>query len=257
MYVTLTPLLFSSSTFFRLARHGWAITPNQVEVPMPHWMCTACGYLVSSEDPPDNCGGCGHTTTFNDVTCYRAECGGEQNVDPLLVGATLRAIGRKGGPAAKVSRSPRPEVVKHHETVPIFRGMSDEQIAKVLALSEEEALHSGKEIFHQGDEARELYIVESGRVAINTSLKDGKWAPVCIVTEGGVFGWSCLVPPFQLTASATTLEETVVARFEASALKELFSEEPAIGYLMIQNVGELITSRLKSARLELIGVVFM
>ena len=99
--------------------------------------------------------------------------------------------------------------------------------------------------------------MDSGRVAINTSIQDGKWAPVCIVSAGGVFGWSCLVPPFQLTASATTFEETTVTRFEGAKLKELFSREPAIGYVMIQNVGGLISSRLKNARLELIGVVFM
>jgi hypothetical protein len=48
-----------------------------------------------------------------------------------------------------------------------------------------------------------------------------------------------------------------VTRFDRSALKELFAREPAIGYVMIQNVGGLISSRLKNARLELIGVVFM
>jgi len=220
-------------------------------------MCTECGYLASAGEAPDSCPGCGQEVVFNDVTCYRVDCGGEQNVDPLLVGATLRAMGRRGGPAAPATTRPHPDLPKDVGTVAIFRGMSDEQISKVLALGEEDSLHSGETIFHQGDAARRLYIVESGRVAVNKALKDGKWALVCIVTDGGVFGWSCLVPPFQLTASATTLDETVVTRFEASALRELFSDEPAIGYLMIQNVGELISSRLKSARLELIGVVFM
>lgn len=224
---------------------------------MPHWMCTACGFLVSEEDPPGTCDGCNRAVAFNDVTCYRAECGGEENVDPLLVGATLRAIGRKGGPRRQTTPKPQPKLPDHIEAVAIFRGLSDEQISKVLALSEKERIPSGTTIFHQGDEARMLYIVDSGRVAINTSLEDGKWAPVCIVSSGGIFGWSCLVPPYQLTASATTFEDTTVTRFDGEQLKELFSEEPAIGYVVIQNVGGLISSRLKNARLELIGVVFM
>jgi rubredoxin len=203
---------------------------------MPHWMCTACGFLVSEEDPPAHCSGCNRKGRFNDVTCYRAECGGEENVDPLLVGATLRAIGRKGGPRGQSASKPTPVLPEHLEAVAIFRGLSEEQIAKVLELSKR---------------------VDSGRVAINTSIQDGKWAPVCIVSAGGIFGWSCLVPPYQLTASATTFEETKVTLFEGEALKELFSREPAIGYVVIQNVGGLISSRLKNARLELIGVVFM
>ncbi len=224
---------------------------------MPHWMCTACGFLVSEEDPPAHCDGCNRAVNFNDVTCYRAECGGEENVDPLLIGATLRAIGRKGGPLGQTVSKPPPVLPEHIEAVAIFQGLSEDQIATVLELSEQETLPSGTTVFHQGDEAERLYIVDSGRVAINTSIQDGKWAPVCIVSAGGIFGWSCLVPPFQLTASATTFEDTTVTRFEGEALRELFSREPAIGYMMIQNVGGLISSRLKNARLELIGVVFM
>jgi hypothetical protein len=220
-------------------------------------MCTACGFLVSDDDPPGTCDGCNRPVNFNDVTCYRAECGGEENVDPLLVGATLRAIGRKGGPPSQDVSKPPPKVPDHIEAVAIFRGLSDEQISKILALSEKETIPAGTTVFHQGDEANRLYIVDSGRVAINTSIQDGKWAPVCIVSSGGVFGWSCLVPPYQLTASATTFEETEVTLFDSSALRDLFSQEPAIGYVMIQNVGGLISSRLKNARLELIGVVFM
>jgi hypothetical protein len=220
-------------------------------------MCTACGFLVSEEDPPRVCDGCRRKVKFNDVTCYRAECGGEENVDPLLVGATLRAIGRKGGPRDPAASKPSPKLPDDIESVAIFRGLSEEQISKVLALGVKETLPSGTTVFHQGDEARMLYVVESGRVAINTSIQDGKWAPVCIVSPGGIFGWSCLVPPYQLTASATTFEETTVTRFDGEELKELFSREPAIGYVMIQNVGGLISSRLKNARLELIGVVFM
>jgi hypothetical protein len=220
-------------------------------------MCTACGFLVSENDAPEKCDGCSREVNFNDVTCYRAECGGEENVDPLLIGATLRAIGRKGGPSRRATSKPSPKLPDDIESVAIFRGLSEEQISRVLALGVKETFPSGTTVFHQGDEARALYIVDSGRVAINTSIQDGKWAPVCIVPSGGVFGWSCLVPPYQFTASATTFKETSVTRFEGSKLRELFSREPAIGYVMIQNVGGLISSRLKNARLELIGVVFM
>ncbi|MCX8126811.1 MAG: hypothetical protein N3E40_06735, partial [Dehalococcoidia bacterium] len=61
---------------------------------MTHWMCTKCGYLITAETPPDRCPSCHVPCQFNNVTCYYPECGGEENIDPILVGATLRAIGR-------------------------------------------------------------------------------------------------------------------------------------------------------------------
>ena len=224
---------------------------------MTHWMCTVCGFLVSVVESPGNCPNCKRVCTFNDVTCYREECGGEQNVDPLLVGATLRAIGSKGGAADDSARQAAASLSKPSEIVPLYRGMKDEQKEKVLALGVKETIPSDTVIFSEGDEALKLYIVEKGRVAIKASLQGGKWAPVCAVSPGEVFGWSCLVPPYRFTASATSLEETVTMSYEASKLRDLFTREPGIGYSMMQNVAELITSRLKNVRLELLGIVYM
>jgi hypothetical protein len=224
---------------------------------MTHWMCTACGFLVSVDDAPGNCPSCKKACTFNDVTCYRPECGGEQNVDPLLVGATLRAIGSAGADTEAPSRKAPAAASETAEIVPIFRGMKSEQKEKVMALGVKETIPSDTVIFSEGDDALKLYIVEKGRVAIKALLQGGKWAPVCAVSPGEIFGWSCLVPPYRFTASATSLEETVAMSFEASQLRELFTREPGIGYSMMQNVAELITSRLKNVRLELLGIVYM
>jgi hypothetical protein len=219
-------------------------------------MCTNCGFLVSIGEPPVDCPNCKNACTFNDVTCYREECGGEDNVDPLLVGATLRSI---GGQKKMRAASPEPSgaLVEKREVVPIFRNMKEEQKEKVQELGVKETIPSDTVIFSESDEASKLYVVERGRVAIKASLQGGKWAPVCAVSPGEVFGWSCLVPPYHFTASATSLEETVVTYYEASRLRELFTREPGIGYAMMQNVAELVTSRLKNVRLELLGIVYM
>ena len=224
---------------------------------MTHWMCTVCGFLVSVDEPPCDCPSCKKACTFNDVTCYRPECGGEQNVDPLLIGATLRAIGVKGKGTAVAPKKSSASLPDTKEIVAVFRGMKDEQKEKVLSLGVKETIPSDTVIFSEGDEALKLYIVEKGRVAVKASLQGGKWAPVCAVSPGEVFGWSCLVPPYRFTASATSLEETIATSFEATKLRDLFTREPGIGYCMMQNVAELITSRLKNVRLELLGIVYM
>lgn len=51
---------------------------------MAYWMCVSCGHCLNATTPPDECPHCQQTCSFRDVTCYRPECGGEQNVDPLL-----------------------------------------------------------------------------------------------------------------------------------------------------------------------------
>ena len=51
---------------------------------MPYWMCYSCGHCADQPKPPDQCPHCSQKCSFRDVTCYRPECGGPGNIDPLL-----------------------------------------------------------------------------------------------------------------------------------------------------------------------------
>ena len=94
---------------------------------MAHWMCTMCGYYLQSSAPPDRCPSCEQVCAFNDVTCYRPECGGEQNIDPLVVGSTLRTL--KGGPEPAAQPKPTSPSSKAIPLVEILTGsiMNDKE----------------------------------------------------------------------------------------------------------------------------------
>jgi rubredoxin len=53
---------------------------------MTKWECGKCGYLLEAEQIPESCPSCKEKCSFNNVTCYTPECGGEQNIDPQLFG---------------------------------------------------------------------------------------------------------------------------------------------------------------------------
>ena len=63
---------------------------------MVYWMCESCGHCLHSSNPPNECPNCHLKCSFRNVTCYRPECGGEQNIDPLLTSAVSR--GYAAGP---------------------------------------------------------------------------------------------------------------------------------------------------------------
>ena len=76
---------------------------------MTHWMCTTCGYYLQGSGPPERCPSCSQVCAFNDVTCYRPECGGDTNIDPLLVGHTLKMLKGTPEPAVKPKYAPSSE----------------------------------------------------------------------------------------------------------------------------------------------------
>lgn len=221
---------------------------------MTQWMCINCGYLLSAPSPPNECPGCKQICAFNDVTCYRPECGGEQNVDPLLVGATLK--GMTGAPISATTRA-RTAYVETLTAVQMFEGLTPEQKQQIFSLGKTETYEPGVVIFHQNDEAQKLYIVEEGRVAIQAEVDAQKRVPICIVSKGEVFGWSALVPPYRLTASAVSLERTTVLAIDGAKLRELCDTVPTLGFTIMQNIAQLISSRLKNLRLELMSIVYM
>ena len=220
---------------------------------MTHWMCTTCGYYFQGPTPLDKCPGCNQVCAFNDVTCYRPDCGGESNVDPLLVGATLGTLTGARATQAKPGISHAPV-----ESVPIAEimgGLTDKQKQKLRNLGRVETYEQNAVICTEGDESRKLYLVEEGQVAVQSELGRGMRIPITIVSEGQAFGWSVLVPPHKLTATVTASSKTKVLVIEREPLLSLMHADPSLGLTIMQNIASIVASRLRNLELEMVGMV--
>jgi CRP/FNR family cyclic AMP-dependent transcriptional regulator len=244
---------------------------------MAHWMCTTCGYYLQSSAPPGRCPGCEQICAFNDVTCYRPECGGEQNIDPLVVGNTLRML-KEGTKPAATARSifpsskklPLVEILTGQNLndkedleqlsfwaisqLEILRGLSKEQRQQLKGLGRLESYKPDSLICTEGEEARKFYLVEDGRVAVESQVARGMRFPLSIVYPGQAFGWSALVPPYVYTATVIPLSETRVIAIEQEALLSMMKADPQLGFTIMQNVACIVASRLRTMELALAGL---
>lgn len=220
---------------------------------MTHWMCTTCGYYLRGPAPPDRCPGCNQACTFNDVTCYRPECGGEENIDPLLVGGTLRIL--KGAPERVPKPRPAPPPSDALPFVEIMQGLSEEEKQKVISLGRIEQYEPNAVIFAEGEEARRFYLVKEGQVAVESRLARGMRFPISLVSLGQAFGWSALVPPHRYTATVTAVVPTKVIAIDQNALLELMRANPSLGLTIMQNVASVVSSRLRNLELAMVGLL--
>ena len=244
---------------------------------MIHWMCTACGYYLRASTPPIQCPSCGKVCAFNDVTCYRPECGGDQNIDPLTVGNTLKTLKGSPKPAAQPgfqapsSRNiPLIEILMRRNVndeedleqlsfwaisqVGLLRGLSKEQRGQVRSLGRIEQYDTGATIFTEGEEAKKIYLVEEGRVAVESLVVRGMRLPISILNPGQAFGWSALVSPYLYTATITTLSKTQVIAIEQESLSALMRSDLSLGFTIMDNVASIVASRLRNLELALAGV---
>jgi hypothetical protein len=218
---------------------------------MTHWMCTTCGYYLQGAMVPDLCPSCRHACVFNDVTCYHSECGGEQNIDPLLVGSTLRNL--KGVPGAEAKPKPMPLPTETLPLVEILRGLIEQEKEQFKGLGRRELFEPNAVIFNEGADARKFYLVEEGQVAVESLLAKGMRFPISVVSVGQAFGWSALVPPHLYTATVVALSNIRVIAIDRERLLAQMQANTSFGLTIMRNVASMISSRLRSLEFTLVG----
>ena len=136
----------------------------------------------------------------------------------------------------------------------LFKGVSADELKLLTPLTRSETFNTGSIVFFQDAPAEKAYLLDHGLVALKTSLSDGLEITYEMITHrGDLFGWSALVEPFQLTATAICLEKTKVLELNRKDLNRLFSQVPRLGFKVMQNLCVLIARRLQRTRQILTG----
>jgi CRP-like cAMP-binding protein len=134
----------------------------------------------------------------------------------------------------------------------LFQGLSEKEIQQVLGTGEIKNYEPGDVVFKEGAEAVHIYIVEQGKLAVQTP--EGKTAYVA--SDGDVLGWSSLMLPYKRTASAKALERSRVVVIDQAKLQEFCAQNPSIGYKITQNVGRIMVARMRTAKAMSVDSVY-
>jgi hypothetical protein len=219
---------------------------------MTHWMCINCGYYLQTEQTPDRCPSCKQACAFTNVTCYRPDCGGERNIDPLVVGAIMGNLGK-----SRTSEAKTPSLTKetYYPTLKILDGLDEIQKAKVKKLGNVEIYEPGAVICREGEKSSKLYLIEEGQAIIQSKLGTTSSIPLTTVSEDQAFGWSSLVPPYILNGTVSANEKTTVLAIENKSLLSLMHSDPSLGCTIMQNIAGTIALRLRNVELEMVGLI--
>lgn len=139
----------------------------------------------------------------------------------------------------------------------LFAGVGEEHLQALVPAFRRIDVEKESIVLKEGEPARYVYLVEEGRVILHVNLErpDGSsTGPTTFasITPGEAFGWSALVEPRLNTLSASAAERSSLIRVEEAALREMFSSDPAMGYVVMSNIAEILTERLTGAREALV-----
>jgi len=144
-----------------------------------------------------------------------------------------------------------PEILK---SFGLFSGLSQTELVGIARLCRERTYESGSVIFTIGGSAADVYLLETGKVDIQIEFKIYDYeimTTVYTVEKGETFGWSALVPPHRLTASARCEGKADVMMINSKELMEFLEKDRRIGYVVMKNLSALISSRLASTTIAL------
>ena len=135
----------------------------------------------------------------------------------------------------------------------VFKGLGDNELAKIAELCYVRTLNEGDHIFEEGARATDVHLCRSGKVDIMAWVREPWNSNVAVhrVEPGELFGWSALVAPYTYTASAECVEAGKEICIKGSELLQLFDQNQHVGNVVMRNISAEISERLTQTRKRL------
>lgn len=136
---------------------------------------------------------------------------------------------------------------------PLFRALDAEATSHLAGVTRQLRLGRNDVLFKEGQEARELFVVRNGRVAIVKGSADGRESVVALMEEGDLFGEMSLFDGIGRSAGARALENSELLGVPYPPIRALFAERPEL----LWNVVALLASRLRTTDEALADSMFL
>ncbi len=137
----------------------------------------------------------------------------------------------------------------------IFDGLPDSELKAIAGISEVIECPKGTMAFKENEEAKKLYVLIEGKVAIQFEVGRHQEAVVHSVASGQAFGWSALVQPYKFTAGARCMEDCKVLTVDREGMRRLLEEDCRVGFIIMEKLAEIISQRLRDTRIQLISMI--
>jgi len=135
-----------------------------------------------------------------------------------------------------------------------FSQLSPESLEQLARMADEQTVAAGEPIFAESDPAEYLYLIVRGEVNLACELGSGEFRIVDTLVDGELVGWASLVEPYRCRTFSTAVKETHFIRFNAAKLRAFCESDHAFGQRLLTQVARMLSSRLKSARVQLAAV---
>ena len=162
--------------------------------------------------------------------------------------------------ASKPSASTKPETsaVQALEIViaahPFLTGLMPEHLRALVDNAMLMSWQRGGVIFREGDPANRFYLIQEGKVALESRREEAEPVLIQHLGPGDVLGWSWLFPPYYWHFDARAVEPTTTIFFYGTRLREQCETDYDLGYELMKRMTAVVIQRLQATRRNLLAV---
>jgi len=125
----------------------------------------------------------------------------------------------------------------------IMEKLSDEMLEKVIPTINILKLREREIIFAEGNEAKNFYMLRSGKVLLEKPISDKINVSLGAIKPGFSFGWSSIFgEPYSFMAICAETSEILM--INADKILSLMQEDHSMGFLLMQSLTRMMKNRI-------------
>jgi CRP/FNR family transcriptional regulator, cyclic AMP receptor protein len=138
---------------------------------------------------------------------------------------------------------------------PFLQGLKPEHLEVLSRSAMQTGFNADELIFREGDLANRFYLIQGGRIAIESSQPESSAAVIQVIGDGDVLGWSWLFPPYYWHFDARALTPTEAIFLYGTRLREECEQNHELGYELMKRIAQVLIQRLQATRRQLLELL--
>lgn len=137
---------------------------------------------------------------------------------------------------------------------PFLHGLNRNQLLLLADCALTAHFKKGQIIFREGEKADRFYLIESGRVILESSGALSEPLVIETIGAGDLLGWSWMMPPYVWHFTARAIDPTEAIYFSGDLLRTYCSRDHSLGFELHKRMSAVMMRRLQAARKKTLAV---
>ena len=134
------------------------------------------------------------------------------------------------------------------------RALPAEHRQRLMGIAREVSFPQGVRLFEEGGRADRFWLIRTGTVDLDLHVPGRRAAVIESLGHNELVGWSWLFAPHIWHMGAGTATPVRAYEFDATVVRAMCRNDPALGVTVAEWVGSIVTHRLHATRTRLLDL---